>query len=273
MDIFCNEVKPFVNPNIREVAFWLRIMKEHSLFIKLGLPCDQERLITEAEKFYNLFADLEKRVHGECQAGFERFIDTVTTAVKNIFAFKRHILHLYIECKLRGGANYPLLLDHISREALYFLKLLEKMRCGDMEYPVDAIVSENVFWLRIMSDHAKFIRGLLDPSERELFAQADSFSTEFDQLHLHARDIESMLWHFKPTNDLLRFEDTVTDATMRIRDFKEAARDLLENCAALALIPPLLADHVRREAEHFLEILEMIKFEIGTNHNRIITCE
>ena len=147
------------------------------------------------------------------------------------------------------------------------------MRCGDMEYPVDAIVSENVFWLRIMSDHAKFIRGLLDPSERELFAQADSFSTEFDQLHLHARDIESMLWHFKPTNDLLRFEDTVTDATMRIRDFKEAARDLLENCAALALIPPLLADHVRREAEHFLEILEMIKFEIGTNHNRIITCE
>ena len=71
-------------------------MKEHSLFIKLGLPCDQERLITEAEKFYNLFADLEKRVHGECQAGFERFIDTVTTAVKNIFAFKRHILHLYI---------------------------------------------------------------------------------------------------------------------------------------------------------------------------------
>lgn len=274
MDIFCRDVMPFVCPNMPEIAFWLRIMKEHSLFIKLGLPCDQERYICEADKFYHVFEDLEKRAKMiGCDDDFRHFVCDVIVAVKNIFSFKRHLLHLYIECKIRGTTNYPLLLDHISREAMYFLKILEKAQDGPMQYPVDSIVSENVFWLRIMADHAKFIRGLIDPSERELFDRASQFSDQFDQLQLHARDLDSMLWHFRPNNDLDRFEQTVTTATASLRDFKAAARDLLQNCSALALFPPLLADHVRREAEHFLEVLSMIKDELGTAHDNIICCK
>ncbi len=273
MDIFCREVTPFVHPSMHEIAFWLRIMKEHSLFIKLGLPCDQERYIGEADKFYRLFDEFEKRAQiVECDEHFRKFICEVITAVKSIFSFKRHLLHLYIECRIRGTTNYPLLLDHVSREAMYFLKLLEKFQDGETRYPVDTIVSENVFWLRIMADHAKFIRGLLDPSERELFDQATHFSNQFDQLQLHARDLDSMLWHFRPNNDLARFEQTVIEATTRIRDFKTAARDLLQNCSALALFPPLLADHVRREAEHFLEILSTIDKELMTMPSEKIIC-
>jgi len=239
-------------------------MKEHSLFIKIGLPCDQEGLIEEADMFYRVFEDLEKR---SCMVNSENafcsFVADVKVAVQRIFAFKRHLLHRYLECKIIGTTNYPLLLDHISREAMYFLKILDKVHDREMKYPVDAIVSENVFWLRIMADHAKFIRGLLDPSERELFAQADMFSEEFEQLLMHARDLDSMLWHFRPTNDLVRFEDTVQSATIRLRDFKATAKELLDRCAALALFPPLLADHVRREADHFLEILEMIEQDLA----------
>ncbi|SDE44309.1 DUF2935 domain-containing protein [Sporomusa acidovorans] len=262
MDIFCREVKPFVPLNIHQVRFWLRIMKEHSLFIKLGLPCDQTELIQEADQFYAVFADLEKRA---CQIGSENdflcFIDRVMTAVKNIFCFKRHLLHLLIECKIRGGANYPLLIDHISREAMYFHKILQKVKDGEMKYPVDSIVSENVFWLRIMGDHLKFIRGLLDPSERDLVDTSNALSDKFDQLQLHARDFDSMLWHFRITNDFWRFEKDVTTSTMQLRDFKATAEELIKECAALSLIPPLLADHVRREAEHFLEILNSIQSE------------
>lgn len=263
MDIFCREVKPYVPLTMHEVCFWLRIMKEHSLFIKLGLPCDQTKLIAEAQSFYNVFEDLEKKsCQVECEEDFIKFIECVIIAVKNIFVFKRHLLHLLIECRIRGGANYPLLIDHVSREAMYFLKLLEKIRDGEMQYPIDAIVSENVFWIRIMADHLKFIRGLLDPSEREFVSQSDSMSNTFDQLQLHARDFDSMLWRFRPTNDLLRFEKEVTDETQRLRDFKAAAEELIDNCAVLSLIPPLLADHVRREAEHFLEILEIIQNDL-----------
>ena len=34
---------------LAEIRFWVRIMKEHSLFIQLGLPCNRPDLIAEAE--------------------------------------------------------------------------------------------------------------------------------------------------------------------------------------------------------------------------------
>lgn len=273
MDIFCREVKPYECLNMRRVQFWLRIMKEHSLFMKLGFACSDTELICQAEEFYNVFADLEKHsCNIKCDEEFMAFVCRIMVAVKNIFAFKRHVLHLLIECQI-GGSNYPLLIDHISREAMYFLKLLQTIQDGDMKYPVDSIVSDNVFWLRHMADHARFIAGLLDPSERGFVEQANAFAVQFEQLQLQARDLDSMLWHFCPNNDLIRFEKDVTQATMQIRDFKEAARDLISACKVISLIPPLLADHVLREAEYFLEVLEQIQHDIPKMDGKIVTCD
>ena len=125
MDIFCPQVNPYECLNLKRVQFWLRIMKEHSLFMKLGFACSDADLIREAEQFYNEFAALEKqsqKVH--CDEEFMNFVECIMPAVKNIFAFKRHVLHLIVHCEILGY-NYPLLIDHISREAMYFCKLLE----------------------------------------------------------------------------------------------------------------------------------------------------
>ncbi|GMA97954.1 DUF2935 domain-containing protein [Pelosinus sp. IPA-1] len=274
MDIFCREVKPYECLNLRRVQFWLRIMKEHALFMKLGFACSDTELIRQAEEFYNVFEDLEKKsCMIKCDEEFMDFVCRIMVAVKNIFAFKRHVLHLIIECEI-GGYNYPLLIDHISREAMYFLKLLEKIKDGDMKCPVDSIVSDNVFWLRHMADHARFIVGLLDPSERGFVEQANDFAVKFEQLQLQARDLDSMLWHFRPNNDLVRFEMDATNATIQIRDFKKAARDLISCCKVVSLIPPLLADHVLREAEYFLEILDLIREDLqNLCEQPIVTCD
>lgn len=273
MDIFCRDVKPYECLNLRRVQFWLRIMKEHSLFMKLGFACSDVELIQQAEEFYNIFGDLEKQsCMIKCDEDFMAFVCRIMVPVKDIFCFKRHVLHLIIECEI-GGYNYPLLIDHISREAMYFLKLLRKINDGDMKSPVDAIVSDNVFWLRHMADHARFIAGLLDPSERGFVEKANAFAVQFEQLQLQARDLDSMLWHFRPTNDLIRFEADATNATIQIRDFKEAARDLISACKVVSLIPPLLADHVLREAEYFLEILEQIRHDIPNIGEKMVTCD
>jgi hypothetical protein len=238
-------------------------MKEHALFMKLGFACSDTELIRQAEQFYNEFAALEKQSYNiSCEQEFMGFVDQIMPAVKNIFAFKRHVLQLLVHCEI-GGYNYPLLIDHISREAMYFFKLLGKIRDGDMKYPVDSIVSDNVFWLRHMADHARFIAGLLDPSERDFVEKANDFAVKFERLQLQARDLDSMLWHSCPDNDLVRFENDVTGATIKLRDFKKAARDLIASCKVVSLIPPLLADHVLREAEYFLEVLEIIKEDLA----------
>ncbi|HMM22904.1 MAG TPA: DUF2935 domain-containing protein [Selenomonadales bacterium] len=260
MDIFCRDVKPFAPPTLTEIRYWLAIIKEHALLIRLGLPCDQTELSAEAQQYIDVFADLERR---SSHLGDDRelfcFAGVASVAAKRIFVFKRRILHCLLECRLPGSCLYPLFVDHLSREAMYFVKLLGKLRYGYMRCPVDAIVSENVFWLRIMTDHLAFIRGMIDPSERILGEQAASLGLTFERLTLRARDLSTMLWHYRPTDELVRFQRELVQSTTELRQFLIAAETLIKQCSAVSTIHPALAGHYRRETEHFLVILEMIR--------------
>jgi hypothetical protein len=226
---------------LEEVRFWSRFMKEHSLFLGLGFRAEDTELIREANHFYRVF---NQEVH---------------TAVCHIWAFKRKVLGLILNCKLSGGNNSPLLVDHVSREANYFRNRLEELNRGQLEPLYDAIIDENVFFLRIMADHAKFSGHLLEPSERKLVEQAREFSNDFDQLLFQARDIESMRPQSQMGPILSQFLNQNRVSVQSLRDFKKTARELIEQCRIKSIIHPLLADHVFREAERFLEIIDMFE--------------
>ena len=153
----------------------------------------------------------------------------------------------------------PLLVDHISREAAYFANRLKELNEGKLTPLPDAIVEENVFFLRIMADHAKFIGHLLDPSERKLVDQAREFSHDFDQLLFQATDLDSMRPQSETEPLLDQFLDQNRVSVVSLRDFKKTARDLIEACRIKSNIHPLLADHTFREAERFIEIIDMFE--------------
>ncbi|UVI27457.1 DUF2935 domain-containing protein [Paenibacillus spongiae] len=253
----------FVIRSLDEVRFWSRIMKEHSLFLKLGFRCEDKQLIHEAEQFYALFESIENRAHaftaGTDPQTITKFNEEVHTAVSHIWAFKRKILGLIIRCQLPGGNNLPLLVDHTSREANYFRNRLTELNTGRLEPLPDAIIDENVFFLRIMADHAKFISHLLDPSERKLIDQANHFSDEFDQLLFQARDLDSMRPQSQTVPLLDQFLDENRVSVKSLRDFKKTARELIDACRIKSIIHPLLADHVFREADRFLFIIDMFE--------------
>ncbi|WP_414698849.1 DUF2935 domain-containing protein [Paenibacillus sp. LPE1-1-1.1] len=252
---------PFVARSLEEVRFWSRIMKEHSLFLRLGFRCEDTQLINEANQFYAIFETIENKANaytmGTDPAVIRRFNEEVHTAVSYIWAFKRKVLGLILTCQLPGANNFPLLVDHVSREANYFRNRLAELNLGRLEPLPDAIIDENVFFLRIMADHAKFISHLLDPSERQLVEQANNFSQEFDQLLFQAKDLESMRPQSQTVPLLDQFLDQNRVSVKSLRDFKKTARDLIEACRIKSIIHPLLADHVFREAEHFLIIIDM----------------
>ena len=91
-------------------------------------------------------------------------------AVEALIAFKHALTRLLVQCDLPGANLYPLLLAHITREAVHFLEFLRGIAIASD--PLVAILAEQSFWLRQMKEHIEFIIGLLDPSERELLAQA-----------------------------------------------------------------------------------------------------
>ncbi|MEH6937739.1 DUF2935 domain-containing protein [Bacillus sp. JJ664] len=263
----------FVSRSLDEILFWSRIMKEHSLFLKLGFNCDDTELINEADQFYKLFEAIETKAQNFTIQSDPRQIQQFNIEVHNsasmIWAFKRKILGLIITCKISGN-NFPLLVDHTSREAAYFANRLKELNEGKLKPQPAAIIRENVFFLRIMADHAKFIGHLLDPSERKLVEQARDFSHDFDQLLFQAVDLEAM----QPQSETVPLIDKLLDenrvSVKSLRDFKKSARDLIEACKIKSIIHPLLADHVFREAERFLQIIDLFEAELtGTSTQSI----
>ncbi|WCK53323.1 DUF2935 domain-containing protein [Aneurinibacillus sp. Ricciae_BoGa-3] len=256
----------FVTQSLDEIRFWSRIMKEHSLFITLGLRCEDTQLINEAQQFFRIFEQIESQSHAFTldtdPQQIAQFNAEVYNAVSHIWAYKRKLLGLILQCRLPGANLFPLLIDHISREANFFRKRLTELNQGQLEPLPDAIIDENVFFLRIMADHAKFIGHLLDPSERKLVEQAKDFSHDFDQLLFQARDLDSMRPQSQTAPLLSQFLDQNRVSVKSLRDFKKTARDLINECRVKSIIHPLLADHVFREAERFLAIIEMFEMAL-----------
>lgn len=167
---------------------------------------------------------------------------------KTISDFKTSLLQDVLACKTFTH-GYPLLLDHVNREALFYLRTLQKLQNRVQFDLVREAVEQEAFWNRIMGEHAKFVRGLLDPTEELLFDKAHRFGKEFDVLTSEAITL---------TENISRLpEVTLTSlrATTAIRNFKQAGVEGLLGCKIKAVAHPLIADHIFREASHYLRML------------------
>jgi hypothetical protein len=260
--------RTFVTRSLDEIRFWSRIMKEHALFLSLGFSADDKVLIDEAKQFITLFEGIEQQLTrydaNSDPEQIKRLNIQVYQAATSIWAYKRKVLGLILRCEIRSN-NYALLVDHTSREAAYFAKRLRELNEGKLKPLPEAIIKENVFFLKIMADHSKFIGHLLDPSERKLVEQAREFSNDFDQLVFQAIDLDSMRPQSETNPILNQFLDQNRVSVVSLRDFKKAAKELIESCKIKSNIHPLLADHVFREAERFLHIIDAFEESLTTN--------
>lgn len=167
------------------------------------------------------------------------------TLLNGFINFKKRILNGVLSCNL-FTANYPLLIEHITREAELYLSLV-----NDLQNRVDIdsmdIRETELFWNQIMMEHALFIRGLLDPSEEDLIDTADEFADEFKDLIEEAQTMNNMTIN-SVTNQTLT-------QTVELKNFKQAGTEGIASCKIRSIILPLLADHVLREANHYIRLL------------------
>ncbi|MBU5228006.1 DUF2935 domain-containing protein [Clostridium senegalense] len=172
--------------------------------------------------------------------------------VLKLVQFKSDILSGVIHCNMFTN-NYPLLIDHILREATFYYRLIERLQDNeDINLEKDAYDQE-IFWNRIMAEHSKFIRGLLDPTENELIDTANNFGNEFDKL------TEKAIKAMNMTLPISEITDDSLKATIKIKEFKKQGTQGLLDCKIKSIIIPLLADHTLREANHYLRLLKIFK--------------
>lgn len=164
--------------------------------------------------------------------------------LSGIIAFKQDVLNAVVSCNM-FTMNYPLLIEHILREARQYLNNLQMLERGEDTDLRDAKQTE-MFWNQIMLEHALFIRGLLDPSEKALVQTANNFAREYDVLLRNTADAS-----------LAAITDASLAETVKYRDFKIAGTKGIAECKIRSVILPLLADHVLREANHYIRLLKM----------------
>lgn len=226
--------------------FTLEAEKLSEFYTGIDIPTDITRAEAELVGAYNGTSK------GLLRDNVSRINSRAIRLISELIVFKATVLEMQNRCEM-FTVNYPLLIEHILREARLYLELVRKLqRQGFIDLKRD-VLEQEAFWNRIMAEHSKFIRGLLDPTERELFAIANDFANEFDQLEREAiAAIDRMIPGEKVTEDSLI-------ATEAIRDFKAQATEGLLSCNIRSIIIPLLGDHVLREANHFLRLLRMFE--------------
>lgn len=283
--------------------FFLRIMKEHSLFLAVGFIPTQNEYYKEALNFNNIFNQLlikavdlsrglaainndavtdytmeaEKAVSkatlinidtnltqtelslrnqtlnrvniNELTNEIKLLNDRAISATKNLIRFKTRILDDMLSCKIMYNV-YPLLIEHIRREAILFVESLTALQANRSEQEIKQLLENEIFWNKIMEEHSEFIRGLLDPTEEDLIKVANDFAVKYENLNNNV---------YKAVNNPSLVSSVTKDSinlTKQVRDFNTEATKGMLKCGIRSLLNPLLGDHVLRESNHYLRLLE-----------------
>jgi len=227
-------------------SYTLEAERVSTLYTGVKIPTD----ITKAE--LNLTGRNRRNIHPSLESHVYDINNRAIGLISQLIRFKATILENVLNCNM-FTLNYPLLIDHIMREAELYLSMVERLqRKGFVDIERDALEQE-AFWNRIMAEHAKFIRGLLDPTEEALINTANNFGNEFDQL---TRDAINAM---DRNNGFCEVTENSLRATEAIRDFKEQGTIGLLDCNIRSIIIPLLGDHTLREANHFLRLLNKFR--------------
>ena len=230
------------------------ILQSNELITEFTIPAERRTEHLSGIPIDTSLSEMEKKLQaGVCLEERAEMLQTVHCINKRalrlldgIIAFKEHILQELESCRL-FSFNYPLLIRHILREARLYRSTIDNLM-HDRQVSYVGLWGTEAFWNQIMMEHALFIRGLLDPVEEQLIDTADQFADDYKRLLEQTKEQDR-----KANGDLYALSLT---ETLKYRDFKAAGTQGILKCEIASVILPLLADHVLREANHYIRILQ-----------------
>jgi len=208
-----------------------------------GISINQNITMMEAR----LRSGYNEPITPEMVSSVKRINRDAKMLLDGLIAFKQDILDSVLSCNM-FTVNYPLLIEHILREARLYRSYLENIEQGQDIDNIDIRQTE-LFWNQIMLEHALFIRGLLDPTENSLIQTSNDFAFEYGKLLLSAEQATDAT--------IASITNATLKETIKYRDFKQAGTKGIAECKIRSIILPLLADHVLREANHYIRLLKM----------------
>lgn len=232
-----------------------RTSKLSGVPIDTQITCDTKELRARQHRNmnHNMNRNMNCRNHSTCPNDrmlfqqVRRINERGLQLVNGLIDFKECLLKEVRNGKL-FNANYPLLIQHIIREAKLYrdtiMNLQQNRTCNH-----ETLLGTEPFWNQIMMEHALFIRGLLDPTECQLIDTANDFAMDYKKLLEIAKE--------KDCEASEKLTKRTLEKTIEYSKFKAAGTEGILDCKIASILLPLLADHVLREANHYIRILKV----------------
>jgi hypothetical protein len=271
---------------LNEMQFWLRIMYEHSALIRNGLDPTEERLFREADQFFlalqPLWVEAESIILPDPGVMIEELIEKSLYIVSQLRDFKRNLTAMIKECRILTILPADLI-DHIRREADFFLGELHFVRgeltptketigipdsgqraltvprllIPDMPQRIDEIaLEESLFWLRQNMEHASVLSLYFRPVVQDaLYKTTKGHEGRLSDVYNTALNVN---------NSKTGLPKLLRNARQVVGDWDAFLRQLFDNVVHCRVptgetnLWPILDDHLAREAEYYLTVLDII---------------
>ena len=270
-----------------EMTFWLGIMADHTKIIRNGVDLTEENLFRRSDRFAQRFDSLLANISRyECFRNTRemyRVAGEVIDATSNLADFKLIVAEQIRNCRVLGILPADLL-EHTREEAIYFIGKLKRLRHEPTPYRselglpngntrtlsiprllipsypellTEIFYEESLFHIQIHFEHAEVLALFFRPRvQHELVMATVEWMARLKTLYddVHTAYIACLDYH-----DLI----PGVEAELTLwRDFLACLFIGLVNCTVPTgqiNIWPRVIDHMRREADYYLEVLALIK--------------
>ena len=193
----------------QELTTRYTISAEEKTHCLTGIPIDTK--ISAMEQKLHPARNADTNTYNRMLRTVHQLNEKALFQLNGLIEFKESILREVKKGQL-FTSNYPLLIQHILREAKLYRSTLTEL-IQRKRISAHTLKSKEQFWNQIMMEHALFIRGLLDPCEVQLIETADNFARTYEEFlgSEKTQDCRATM------NDLTK---KILQETLDYRDFK-----------------------------------------------------
>lgn len=238
------------------IAFWLRNDYDHGRFFDREISHYETELaranLNNIKRLGEVWEKAEKK-----QGDIGTLLNEANQATSEFHSLLAYTMNKSLHCEVIISTPASLL-DHMVRESEESQRVYKLIESGATISPADAIIHENVFWLRQMADHLGYILHYSDVSNYQLNFQVTEMKQKFERLYLQAVALQTMIR--TPRRETLpvltQFKNMIIQEAKDLEAFKLELSELIKTCAAVTTSPPDLLEHIAREAHHLWKNLE-----------------
>ncbi|PZE20993.1 DUF2935 domain-containing protein [Paenibacillus xerothermodurans] len=248
----------YIAAALYEHRFWLQVLGDHARFIKNALSLHEGEEIMRADCFIRSMDQLLEQSRREvAPAQLKEITQAAFQRAQEIRAFKLHLLERQLTGKI-GFLLTPTFVNHMVNEVEEYLRILAFLQAGE-PVPVFDEIHHHLVWLADATGHAAAITGNLDMTEKRLMDMSRTFEQHFQDYYLKAVELAGyMRTNLSKFPALSRFNEEVELEMALFKQFLRELESLALTKEVLAVLSPLMADHMAREECYYLTKLAQV---------------